>query len=202
MNPNDPFARAYYGHLLMCLKRSDEAFEQGKLAMELDPLNPLIQGLYSVILVDRGDYKEIISLFEDVNHPVIYFSLLRSYQEIGEYDKSFESIIDNMNLIFEEAIVSEVHKIYEDNGYTAGVLANAHAYVRKYEESYILPSEIAWNYALESNDEEEVIDWLELGFEINDPGMPYIACNAFPLDFIRDDPRFIELLKKMNLPLE
>jgi TolB-like protein len=201
MNPNDPFVRAYYGHLLMCLMRSDEAYEQGKLAMELDPLNPLIQGLYSVILVDRGDHKEIISLFENEYHPVTYFSLMQSYKALGDYEKSFEILLDNVRYIFDEPVANAVQKIYDEKGYNAGVEAIAEVYAKNYEESYMLPTDITFNYGL-AQDQQQVIKWLELGLEINDPGMPYIACNAFPIDFIRDDHRYIEILKKMNLPFD
>ena len=200
MNPNDPFVRAYYGHLLMCLKRSDEAYEQGKLAMELDPLNPLIQGLYSVILLDRKDYTEIISLFENVYHPITYFSLMQAYNALGDYEKSFKILLDNIYYIFDEAVGNRIQKIHKEKGYKAGVEAIAEVYAKNYEESYMLPTDIAFNYGL-AQDQQEVIKWLELGLEINDPGMPYIACSAFPVDFIRDNPRYIELLKKMNLPL-
>ena len=201
MNPNDPFVRAYYGHLLMCLMRSDEAYEQGKLAMELDPLNPLIQGLYSVILVDRGDNKEIISLFENEYHPVTYFSLLQSYKALEDYEKSFEILFDNVHYRFGEPVANTVQKIYEEKGYTAGVEAIAEVFAKKYDENYMLPTDIALYYGL-AQDQQEVLKWLELGLEINDPGMPYIACSGFPFDFVRDDPRYIEILKKMNLPFD
>jgi hypothetical protein len=127
---------------------------------------------------------------------------MRAYKALGDYEKSFEILFDNVHYRFGESVAITVQKIYEEKGYASGVKAIAELYMKSYEESYMLPTDIAYYYALASGQPEEILKLLELGFEINDPGMPYVACKAYPIDFIRDDPRFIELLRKMNLPLE
>jgi len=58
INPNDAMSRIYYAHLLMSLQRTDEAQSQGLRAAELDPLNPLLLGLYGVVLCDAGRWEE------------------------------------------------------------------------------------------------------------------------------------------------
>lgn len=45
LNPNDALCRMYYAHLLMILHRHKEAIDQANLALELDPLEPLVLGL-------------------------------------------------------------------------------------------------------------------------------------------------------------
>ncbi len=42
INPNDARTRIIYAHLLSILQRTDEALIQGQLAIDLDPLNPLM----------------------------------------------------------------------------------------------------------------------------------------------------------------
>ena len=42
LNPNDALCHMYYSHLLEILRRSDEAVIQANLAVELDPLKPLV----------------------------------------------------------------------------------------------------------------------------------------------------------------
>ncbi len=44
LNPNDALCRMYYAHLLMILRRSDEAVYHAKLGLELDPMKPLVLG--------------------------------------------------------------------------------------------------------------------------------------------------------------
>jgi hypothetical protein len=45
---------------------------------------------------------------------------------------------------------------------------------------------------------DEALEWLERAFETRDPNMPYIALPVF--DPLRSDPRFQDLLRRMNLP--
>jgi hypothetical protein len=51
------------------------------------------------------------------------------------------------------------------------------------------------------NQQDKAMDCLEKGYEIHDPNMPYIATKAYPLDSLYNNPRFIAILEKMNLPL-
>jgi hypothetical protein len=60
------------------------------------------------------------------------------------------------------------------------------------------PMGIAPKY-LFSGDYDQAIDWLETAYEVHSPNVPYIG--AWPLwDPLRSDPRFQDLLRKMNLP--
>ncbi len=201
-NPNDAFARAYYGHLLMCLGRSDEAYEQGKMAMELDPLNPLIQALYSVILLDRGEYEEVISITKGVNHPLTLYALDLAYAAQGDYEKSFEALIQNLKFSYDDKVIFNAQKTFEEKGYKAAIKYIAEVYEERFRTGYVMPTDMAWIYRPELNEPEKAVEWLEIGFEMNDPGMPYISTGVYFFDFVRDDPKFIELLRKMNLPLD
>lgn len=201
INPNYSIARLYYAHLLMCLGRTEEAFEQGRIGLELDPLNPLAQGLFTMILLDRGAYREIIETYGEVNHPVTLFGIERSYLALGDYEKSFETLIKYIRYVFEDSVIFEIHQAYEQNGYVAGLEAVAKAYEHKSDIGFVMPTDMAWICRKELNIPEKALDWLEIGFEMNDPAMPYLATGVFPFDFIRDDPRYKELLKKMNLPI-
>lgn len=45
------------------------------------------------------------------------------------------------------------------------------------------------------------MDELEKEYEIHFPGIPYISTRVYDLDQLKENPRYIELLKKLNLPL-
>ena len=46
---------------------------------------------------------------------------------------------------------------------------------------------------------DEALAWLRRSFDARDPNIPYIA--AIPnFDEVKDDPRFIEIKKKVGLP--
>jgi len=48
---------------------------------------------------------------------------------------------------------------------------------------------------------DKVLDWLEKGYEIHSPMMPYIGSIDIRSEQLNNNPRYIELLEKMNLPL-
>jgi hypothetical protein len=52
---------------------------------------------------------------------------------------------------------------------------------------------------LRAGEKELALEWLEKGFEMRDPNMPYISVPP-AFDSLRDDPRFQDLLRRMNLP--
>ncbi len=66
INPNDAQTRIFYAHLLSILQRPGEALTQGQLAIDLDPLNPLIQVLYSALLVSLDDCETAMAYLEKV----------------------------------------------------------------------------------------------------------------------------------------
>jgi len=64
LNPNDALCRLYYSHFLMCMLRSQEALQQANLGLELDPLRPLVLGLYGVVMNMAGEDESAILHFE------------------------------------------------------------------------------------------------------------------------------------------
>jgi hypothetical protein len=57
------------------------------------------------------------------------------------------------------------------------------------------------NRYLELINFDKAMNWLEKAYEIHSPGMPYISGLASQYEQLKENPRYIELLKKMNLPL-
>jgi tetratricopeptide (TPR) repeat protein len=49
LDPNHAEAREIYSHLLIALKRPEEAVSQAQRAMQLDPLNAFVQALYGTV---------------------------------------------------------------------------------------------------------------------------------------------------------
>jgi len=48
---------------------------------------------------------------------------------------------------------------------------------------------------------DKVMETLEQGFEMHDSNMPYIASGYFNPEPLLNNPRFIAIMEKMNLPL-
>jgi hypothetical protein len=49
-----------------------------------------------------------------------------------------------------------------------------------------------------AGDTDNAIYWLEKAYEEHDPNLPYLLNPIY--DILRDEPRFREIARKMNLP--
>jgi len=202
IDPNDAFARAYYAHLLMLLKRDDEAIDQGQLAADMDPLNPMIQSLYAMALAymdvpDRAiQYAEkAISLAPDNLPALSALSIANIYKK--DYKKSLEYWLqfspvneNNRNIIL---------NLFIEQGFDAAIKR----YAEEVEKIGMLnPLDLATLYAL-AGDHAKAMDLVEKGYDDQNANIPYIGSNCFKEGpFMIDDPRLETLLIKMNLPLK
>jgi TolB-like protein/Tfp pilus assembly protein PilF len=203
LNPNYALARVYYSNLLSYLKRDEEAAAQGALALELDPLNSLFMSIYANTLVHLRRYDEGIvqsrnALRTSPNDPNAHnilweaFHLKRQYNEAMEEAKAFYAALELTPVV--EAMSSG----YETDGYSGAMRAAAEILVAFSKQIYVAPMFIAYPYAY-AGETEKTLEWLEKAFEIRDPNMPYMGEPIF-VDLLSDDPRFQDLLQKMNLP--
>jgi len=60
-----------------------------------------------------------------------------------------------------------------------------------------MPSDILCLYICAGN-KEKALEWLEIAYQGHDPGIIYLQFPWF--DSLRDEPRFQEIARKMNLP--
>lgn len=199
LNPNDVMARIYYAHLLISLQRNEEATLQGRIAVELDPLNPLIQALYAVVIASNKDWEASMVHLEKALAIDPYHFFANNLLDMvaihcEEYDKVFEAC--RKFLPFEEKFFQSIDKIYREEGYSTAYEA---ILLEMEKREYGTPCDIAVRYNL-LDQYEKAMDWLEIGFEFHDPNMPYIGTGIFSFDSLYNNPRFIAIMEKMNLP--
>jgi tetratricopeptide (TPR) repeat protein len=204
LNPNDPEARRSYANVLVTLGRLKEATEQIEIAMNLDPLGLDSKGPYCVILFCSERYEEALTAFREFlkinpeNGPVLgnYALALHMTGEHSEALKVWESFFsiffeDNANMFKDRDNQLEYAEILNLQG--DSLSANL-------KTSYINPTEIAQIYACAEN-KGRTLDMLEYAFREHDPNLPYIL--RFPIfDFLRDEDRFQNLFKTLNLPVD
>jgi adenylate cyclase len=90
INPNDAMSRIYYAHLLNILQRNKEAVVQGKIASDLDPMNPLVQSLYASVFIHMGSYDSAMvyldkALALDPDHYFANGGLIMASFPLGQY---------------------------------------------------------------------------------------------------------------------
>jgi TolB-like protein len=206
VNPNDALSRALYAQLLCVLQRTDEGVTQGRLALALDPLNPYVKCLCAAILPCVGDCKTAIDIAEEVTvadpgnylaNNVIFIAAFKC----KEYGKVIKAEKYNLPVFsVKEDDIKEIERIFNEEGFVKAYEKIMILLEKIAENNPISPLDMAMRYIM-ANQPDKAMDWLEKGFELHDPGMTYIATKIFNLDPLFNNPRFIDIVKKMNLPL-
>ena len=206
INPNDPFARLMYVQLLLILNRPDESLAQRELALSLDPLNPVTKFAYIGTLLQAGDCRPGIPLFEEalLANPKDYnlnqMLVLAAYK-CKDYDKVIRSLQFGLPIPFEEGKYKEIKNIYEVSGIVSAY-EELMKYMEKYaEKNYVTFFFMAFGY-LVSNKPYKAMDWIEKGFESHDPLMTYITKTAQIFEPLFENSRFITICEKMKLQIQ
>ncbi len=203
INPNHAEAHALYSQLLIILGRPEEAMEHAELALKLDPHNPMIKVWYSADLLFVHRYDDCISVSREVfeKNPTLFLvfdTLFNALHMEERYDEAFEAVklcFSNLGKNFEH-----VFDQYEKLGYSATLNLEGDTLLEQSKSKYIAPGDIALLY-IHAGNKEKALDCLEQAYEIHDPNVIYIGVRPI-YAILRDEPRYQELLRKMNLPVD
>jgi serine/threonine protein kinase/tetratricopeptide (TPR) repeat protein len=205
LDPESANTHAYFAHLLALTGRTDEAVPHGERAIELDPFNALFHGLYAATLYMDRRYDDALAAArtaletqpgEPVGHDTVYDALY------SKATRDEDLALQRGRIAHDPELATAFDQGLAKGDYRGAMRVIAELLAARWEESGgapgVSPSYIAMWYNF-AGDYDRQIDWLEKGFEVRDPNLPYIA--SWPTsDALRSDPRFQGLLRKMNLP--
>ncbi|MEA1886674.1 MAG: hypothetical protein U9N72_05650 [Bacteroidota bacterium] len=199
LNPNYATGHQYYAELLDVLGRDREAREQIDIAKKQNPYAYVMHSLSALFYYHNSEYarsieakKESIEISDFLEHHNEL--LLKNYIRLGMTKEALEEINYIVSASDQEIQLVELNDIYLDSGIKGALIWFIDWFtVNQPYEFYTIAS----LYAL-AEDDDRTIEWLEKGLRLGDAEIPRIN-NSPDFDFIREDPRFIALLGKMNL---
>jgi len=202
INPNDASGHMYYAHLLSCQRRIEKALSHCRIALDLDPLNPMIQALSTMVLANAGEYEEAMSMglkaMEVVPSLAGLANISAIYLFMDEYRKSLELWTTMLQL--DDDTRNSILKIFDEQGKVAAV--NEFISELQLATGDYFPMELGQLHAL-AGDESMALYWYEKGYEARHPMLPYInTVFGYGGPFKINDPGFDSLIVKMNLPIE
>ncbi len=201
LNPNLAEAHYEYAYYLMAIGRFAESIAEAKRALQLDPLSypyeVALAGMYSY----ARQYDQAIAQWQRVaelepKKPRPYLSLAHIYEQMGRYEDAVKA--HEKALILQGAQHEEVEALaraYSEEGPKGYWMCRLEKLKGQYEQNPYLTAKI---YA-QLDDKEQAFAWLEKAYEKHNKGIYKLKVEPL-LDPLRNDPRFGDLLRRMNVP--
>lgn len=204
LNPSYAAAHQRLGVQLAAQKRVVEARAELLRAQQLEPLSLIINALVGFTWFESGDYDRAIAQLRatiemDRNFPPAHQFLAHVYQEKGMPAEAFAEYLEWRRSSGDgDAMLARYRNAFAQSGLN-GFLRERLAVLLEQSatQSGIEPMEIAALYA-QLGDKENAFVWIEKAIEQHEGETIWLK--ALPdYDNVRDDPRFGELLKRVNL---
>jgi tetratricopeptide (TPR) repeat protein len=201
LNPNLSETHYQYAWYLALFDRLDEAIEEHKIARDLDPLRPLLYAWLGAIYGNAGRYAEAVAearkaLELNPDFGPSYVVLARYYSHYALHEQAVAAAQRAAELV-PGAGIPLLGRTYALAGRRDEALEIAAELDQKpnVRTFYVAPLYLALG------DKEGALRALEAGYEAHYPGLPWVRVRSHPCDALRGDPRFADLLRRMNLPL-
>jgi TolB-like protein/DNA-binding winged helix-turn-helix (wHTH) protein/Tfp pilus assembly protein PilF len=204
LNPNEQRCREFYSWLLGALGRHSEAIAEAKQAVQIDPVSAEAAFTLGSVLVFAGQYDQAIeqlrtSVELDQSYWFAHDFLGRAYLARGNLDKAIAEYKTALEL---------------DDSNTESWSNLAHAYARAgkraetqkilmklndmSKQAYVAPYNLAVVYA-GLGDKNQAFAWLEKAYAARSGALAAMLTTDVNMDPLRSDPRFKDLLHRMNL---
>ncbi len=198
IEPNHSHARIYLSNFLYILGNPNEADYHSSKALELEPLNPLFTALYSMNLMYAGNSAKAVQVLEDnlknfPEHEQTITTLKTAYHLVNRYEDAINIWRTSFSLKGDKVSDSVLMNGYGEGGYRKALQRLAEFYISQSKRSW----SIATLYA-RAGIKEKTFEWLNKALEKHDANMPYLKVDPI-FDFLKNDPRYKEILKRMNL---
>ena len=203
LNPNYPTGYHWYSILLKDLGRIDEASKMINRAHELDPLSSVISvnvsRMYQIQNNHEASIENSLKIIElDPNFGPAYQYLGLSYLKQGRSAEAITALKKAVELTGESSIaLGDLGYVYAATGKRTEALTIIGKLEDKYERKQAIGQYIAPIY-LGLGEKDRAFEWLEKDFQARDGKLPEIRWQL-QFDALRNDARYKDLLKRMNL---
>jgi tetratricopeptide (TPR) repeat protein len=201
LNPNFADGQVFYGLFLTAMGRLNEARAHIQKGLDLDPHNFMYQTYLGIVFERSRRFDEAIVHYQKALAMEPTFRdalgcLKSSYHQKGMYPESLDVARDLFTVRGELDVVEALERGWSRGGYREAMNEAAEALISQSNPANAMRIAELLTYA---GDTERALDWLETAYLERLQNMVYLA--VYPKwDPLRSDPRFQDLLRRMNLP--
>jgi DNA-binding winged helix-turn-helix (wHTH) protein/TolB-like protein/Tfp pilus assembly protein PilF len=197
LNANYGMAHNWYSQYLAFMGRSDEAIKEAKRAQEIDPLSPWNNSAFVSFLGRRYENAILESqktLELDPNFAVAHMIIGLSYVEEKNYQQGILELQKARDNPDSEALLAYAYAVAGKRTQAQEILTQLEKIAK---QKYVASFPIAAVYAA-FGERDEAFKQLEKAYAERSWAMGMLKVNPV-FDSLRSDPRFSELLRRMNL---
>ncbi len=186
LNPNSSNTHYFYAmEFLVSQKRLDQALQELRTAMSLDPLSPILNTNYASVLTMAHRYEDSLAQFQkallaDPGFRPAHYKLSLLYAATGHFGEAVSE--------FQKYLPTPGSFSPDSKGYLALTLAS--------KDDSMSGIAVAYGYA---NDREKTLEYLEKAYSEADEEL-LLSIRVPALDFIRSDSRYADLMRRLGLP--
>jgi tetratricopeptide (TPR) repeat protein len=188
LNQNNSAAHYFYAVGFLCPEnRMDQALEQYRIALSLDPLSSIVNTNYAVVLMDARRYPESLAQFQkvldrDPNFIPARYKLSQLYATTGRFADA----------------VPELRKSFLSKPISVTADAKGYLQLMLTLEGSDRQAAVAVAATL-AGDRDLAFKYLDQSFADGDSEL-LVAIREPALDPLRSDPRFKDLMHRLGLP--
>ncbi|MDH3251602.1 MAG: tetratricopeptide repeat-containing serine/threonine-protein kinase [Ignavibacteria bacterium] len=206
LNPGYVTAHQWYGELLYLTGRFDESVAEIKRALEIDPLSLIVNSVLGwSFLAARDAERAIAQSRRTLDMEPDFIDAIDCYAQAlmlaGRPDEELFPVLIQRDTLIElvrSAEVPLVRDAYEQNGLRGYWGAKLDILSTRGEGQNIWPISLAECYA-QLGEVQKAVDVVEELWKKRDSNLTYLPLWV-PLDPIRSDTRFREIIRQMNFP--
>ena len=203
LDPNSADAHDRYSFHLAIMGRFEEGIAHAKRAVELDPLTPghrlgIGRAYFFARQFDQA-LRAAREALEFDSNPGIHYLFGWVYREKGMYE---EAIAEFRELLKQDPRAAAALAHLGNTYARAGRVREARECLRQLKQRSDVETVATYGIAIIHaglGEKDQAFEWLEKAYEVRDQGMGFLKVDP-DLDPLRSDPRFQDLLRRMNFP--
>jgi len=202
LSPSNANAVFEYANYLVAVNRPEEAVRQMRRVLELDPQSFMMNRLFGETLYLARHYDEALTHLQQAEEmepgkaTQILFWRSRIYEKKGMRDKAVDSDILSLGT-YDAARTKKLRSIYERDGWNAYWKARMKMMLA-HENDFCAPYDIAVNY-VRLGEPDLAVPRIKMAVDQKCWEVSWLMADPM-MDSIRNEPRYNDLLRSMNLP--
>lgn len=194
--PSSPWTHWFLANYFSAMDHPGNAVAAINAALRLDPVSPY--GLFArgYILSWAGQGAEaiehLLAVQNRLGFPLIAFWLTEAYEIAGDFDSAI-GVAEDLALA-DSTRLRLAYSAEGEDGYWKAIAARKEEILTRYPDIFSYRYAVAMSKVGEL---DKAIDMLERGYNQRDPKMVFLP--VYPLQTLYGEPRFRDLVKRMNL---